>query len=45
MTRFNAQVSLSDELERHLLNQAMAEQMRLRPWLALKNLFNFVFKR
>ena len=44
MTHYHAQAAMSDELERQLLNEAMAEQMRFRPLLALKNLFRFFFK-
>ncbi|MCX5592216.1 hypothetical protein [Alcaligenes endophyticus] len=41
--KFHNDLSLTDDLERKLLQQALLEQNQLRPFLALKNLFLRLF--
>jgi len=39
MTHIPADIRLTDELERQLMQQAIEEQFRFKPMVALKNLF------
>lgn len=43
--KFRHELSLTDDLERKLLQQAVIEQSQLRPFLALKNLFLRLFAK
>jgi hypothetical protein len=39
MINLNSDIRLTDELERQLMNEAIEEQNRFKPGVALKNLF------
>lgn len=39
MIKLNSEIRLTDELERQLMNEAIEEQNRFKPGVALKNLF------
>lgn len=39
MINLNSDIRLTDELERQLMNEAIEDQHRFKPGLALKNLF------
>ncbi len=43
--KFHHEISLTDDLERRLLQQALIEQTQLRPLQALKNLFLRLFAK